>query len=182
MNALGVTALSWLLGIVLALTLAPVRVDAQAAASTTLALSPAAPTTVKGQLSLSAKLMGDDGKPLSGQEIDFYVPVELFGSRDAFIGTATTDSTGLAMLGYQPAQVGRQPIVARFVGTASHAPSEASGDIQVSEVVPAFKAEPLPFAGLREWLPGGLVGLVLIVWGVLLGIFLGTIRGIRRAA
>jgi hypothetical protein len=176
------TTLCSVLGITLSLTLTPVVVHAQATAGpTTVTVNPAT-ASGKGVLSLSAKLTGPDGKPLSGQEIDFYVPVELFGSREAFIGSATTDSTGLATLGYQPAQTGRQTIVARFTGAGSYAASDASREIQVNEAVPVLKDEPLPFVGLREWLPLALLALVLGVWGVLLGVFLGTVRGIRRAA
>ena len=183
MKALALATLSTLVGIALTLSLLSGDVHAQTAATpTTLTLGPAAPTRIKGQLSLSAKLTTQDSKPVSGQEIDFFVPVELFGSRDAFIGSATTDSTGQASLGYQPAQLGQQTIVARFTGGASYAASEARADIQVNETVPAIKTEPLPFAGLRDGLPIILVALVVVVWGVLLGVFLGTVRGIRRAA
>jgi len=168
-----------------ALALGPLTDQAHAqvtAAPTVVTLGPAAPTSAKGMLALRAKLTTGDGNPLSGQEIRFYVPVELFGNRNALIGTATTDSTGLATLAYQPAQVGRQTIVARFSGGAAYVASEASGEIQVSDVVPTLKAEPLPFTGLREWLPLGMLALVILVWGVLIGVFAGTVAGIRRAA
>jgi hypothetical protein len=174
--------LAALLGCALVVGSLPQRAQAQAAAPTVVAVGPATPSSSKGLLALSAKLTTADGKPLSGQAIDFYVPVELFGERDAFVGTATTDSAGGATLGYQPAQVGGQTIIARFNGVATYAASEARAEIQVSEVVPAIKAEPLPFSGLREWLPIGMLALVVLIWGVLLGVFLGTVQGIRRAA
>ena len=183
MNALTLAVLSSILSIAVYLAPGPSTVFAQAvAAPTNVTVNPAAPASARGQLAVSARLATADGKPLSSQEIDFYVPVELFGSREAFIGTATTDSTGLATLGYQPSQVGPQRIVARFVGSPDYAASEAGLDIQVKEVAPVYRDEPLPFAGLREWLPASLVGVVLIVWAVLLGVFFGTVRGIRRAA
>jgi hypothetical protein len=183
MKALLLVALSSLVGMSLTLATLPRDVHAQTAAiPTTVTLGPATPTTIKGQLALSARLTTADGKPVSGQEIDFLAPVELFGSREAFVGSAITDSTGRATLGYQPAQAGQQTIVARFTGGPSYATSEASGEIQVGEVVPAIRTEPLPFAGLRNGLPVVLVALVLVVWGALLGVFLGTVRGIRRAA
>jgi hypothetical protein len=183
MKALSLAALSSLVGAALTLSLLPAGAHAQAAARpTTVTVGPAAPTSLKGQLALSARLATEDGKPVSGQEIEFLVPVELFGNREAFVGSATTDSTGLATVGYQPAQSGRQTVVARFTGGSAYATSEASAEIQVGEVVPAIRTEPLPFAGLRDWVPAVLVALVLTVWGVLLGVFLGTVRGIRRAA
>jgi hypothetical protein len=183
MKVLNLAALLALLGAAVALSTGPSAVRAQeVVAPTAVTLNPAAPTSVKGQLALSARLATADGKPLSNQEIEFYVPVDLFGSREAFVGAATTDSTGLATLGYQPAQTGRQQIVARFAGVSSYARSEVIADIQVNEAVPAFKTEPLPFAGLREWLPASLIGLVLVVWAVLLGVFVDTVRRIRQAA
>jgi hypothetical protein len=183
MKALTLAALSSLVGIALALSLLPARAYAQTSTRpTTVVISPAGPTSVKGRLALSARLLTAEGKPVSGQELDFLVPVELFGNREAFVGSATTDATGLATLGYQPTQAGQQTIVARFAGSPDYATSEARAEIQVGEVVPTIRAEPLPFAGLRDWLPTMLVALVLIVWGVLLGVFLGTVRGIRRAA
>lgn len=181
MRPLVVAATAALVGWALALGLLPQRVQAQAVAPTVVVVGPAAPTSVKGQLAVSAKLTTADGKPLNGQHVDFYLPVELFGSRQAFVGTATTDSTGAATIGYQPAQVGRQTIVARFTGGETYAASEASAEIQVGETVPAIKGEPLPFAGLREWVPIGMLALVVLVWGVLLGVLLGTVQGIRRA-
>ena len=182
MRTLVLAAVASLLGCTLALGPSPQRAHAQAGAPTVVTVGPATPTSAKGQLALSAKLTTADGKPLNGQQIDFYVPVELFGDRQAFVGTATTDSAGGVTLGYQPAQVGRQAIIARFAGGAAYAASEASAEIQVGEVVPAIKTEPLPFTGLREWLPLGMLALVVLVWGVLLGVFLGTVQGIRRAA
>jgi hypothetical protein len=183
MKTLALAALSSALVVAVCVTWAPAAVRAQAAAaSTTVTLTPAAPSSVKGQLIVSAKLAGPDGRPVSGQEISFYVPVELFGNREAYVGSATTDATGVAALGYQPAQVGRQQIIARFSGASTYAPSEASRDVEVSEVAPAFRTESLPFAGLREWLPMGLIALVIVVWGILLGVFVGTVRAIRRAA
>jgi hypothetical protein len=173
--------LAAVLGCALALGSLPQRAQAQVAAPTVVAVGPATPSSAKGLLALSAKLTTADGKPLSGQAIDFYMPVELFGDRDAFVGTATTDSAGGATLGYQPAQVGPQTIIARFSGVAAYAASEARAEIQVADVVPAIKAEPLPFAGLREWLPLGMLALVVLAWGVLLGVLLGTVQGIRRA-
>lgn len=182
MKAFSLTAFRSTGTVVLALMLAPVLALAEGqAAPTSVTVSQPTPTTVRGQLALSARLTTADGKPISGQDIEFYVPVQLFGSREAFIGSATTDSTGRATLLYQPAETGKQGIVARFVGVDALAPSKASADIQVSEALPALKTEALPFAGLREWLPLALLGGVLVVWAVLLGVFLGTVRGIRQA-
>ncbi|MFN8633728.1 MAG: hypothetical protein U0893_07745 [Chloroflexota bacterium] len=181
MKALVLAALASLLGGVLILGASHTQAYAQAAPSpTTVTFGASAPTSVKGQLALSAKLAGADGKPVSGQAIDFYVPVELFGRRDAFVGVATTDSTGLATVSYQPSQAGRQTIVARFAGSDTYAASEARAEIQVGEVVPPIVAEPLPFATVREWIPLGMLALVILVWAVLLGVFASTVRAIRH--
>ncbi len=71
---------------------------------------------VKGQLILSATLTNAAGKPINNKAVNFYQQVELMGQHDAFIGTASTDATGVAALLYEPAQSGPQQLKARFPG------------------------------------------------------------------
>lgn len=133
----------------------------------------------KGQLLLSATLATVDGKPLSDRRVDFYLPVELFGAREATLGSATTDSTGVAYLLYLPAQLGPQTVKASFPGADGYANSVASQTIQVTDVETPFEPEPLPLASVRQWLPIGVGLLVVSTWVVLLGVFLRTALGIR---
>jgi hypothetical protein len=181
MRAFILAALGGLFGMMACLTSESGVVQAASGTPTAIIVNPAAPTSAKGRLALSARLTTADGKPLSNQSITFFLHVDLFGDREALLGVATTDSTGLATISYQPAQAGRQTIAARFAGVSDFATSNASAEIQVDQAVPALQDEPLPFAGLRERLPAGLVVLVMSVWVVLLGVFVGTVRGIRRA-
>ena len=136
-----------------------------------------------GWLVLRAELKTTDGKPVTNQSVSFSQAVDLFGPREAALGEAKTDSTGLAALLYQPAQSGKQTINVSFAGGEGYAPSKTSSAIEVASVVPIFESqeEPLPLAQIRPWLPIGLGGVVAAAWIVLLGVLLSTIRQIRNA-
>lgn len=135
----------------------------------------------KGHLTVSATLTTQAGKALSGELINFYQQTDLFGPRDALLGTATTDSSGYAAIDYQPAQTGSQVIKVRFSGDVHTAAADASRTIQVRDVIPPYTPDPLPLAQIRQWLPLGLASLVLGTWAVLLGVSLRTVLGIRAA-
>jgi hypothetical protein len=154
---------------------------ADAAAVSVLAFDGAGATRVKGQVALSARLTTADGKPLTNQSVDFYQQVELFGPRLAYLGSATTDSSGAALVVVEPAEVGRQTIVVRFGGAEGYAASEASGSIEVATAVSPFEDEPLPLALVGEWLPYVLGAIVFATWVALLGVFSSTALGIRAA-
>jgi hypothetical protein len=130
---------------------------------------------------LRATLVTADGKALGEQSIAFYQAVELFGRRDALLGTAITDSTGYAAIDYQPAETGTQTIKARFGGNAQNARVEASSTFEVREAAPIYSEEPLPLASVRQWLPLVLASLVLGTWAVLFGVSARTVVGIRSA-
>jgi hypothetical protein len=154
---------------------------ARAAPASKLVFVGASTTRTEGQVMLTARLTTADGRPLSGQSIDFYQRVELFGSRLAHLGAATTDSSGAAALLYLPAEVGRQEIAARFDPEEGYAPSEATGAIDVGAATPPFESDPLPLALVSHWLPYALGAMVIATWVVLLWVFLSTARGIKAA-
>jgi Big-like domain-containing protein len=135
----------------------------------------------KGHLTLRATLSDEAGKPVTGKLVSFYEHVQLFGGRDALLGSATTDSTGYVAIDYQPVETGSQTIKVQFSGDDELATSSASSNITVNDATPLYSPEPLPLAGVRQWLPLGLASLVLATWAVLLGVSLRTIRGIRSA-
>ncbi len=135
----------------------------------------------KGHLTLRATLSDQAGKPVTGRLVSFYEHVQLFGGRDALLGSATTDSTGYTAIDYQPVETGPQTIKVQFNGDDELAASEASSNITVTDATPVYWPEPLPLAEVRQWLPFGLASLVLATWAVLLGVSLRTIRGIRSA-
>lgn len=183
MNRVLTSIFCLVVGIGLAAVLGPVFAEEpNAAAPVRLEFRGAAPTKAKGQLLLTAVLTAPGGKALSDRRVEFYQTVSVFGPGEAYLGTATTDAVGTASLVFQPAQLGRYEINARFLGGDGYARAVAAGTIEVREVMPLFKQEPLPFASLGQWLPYGLGALVLTTWLVIVGTLLATARGIRSAA
>lgn len=161
--------------------IAPASLQEQTSVTTILRLYPPSKTDTPGRLVLSASLRTDDGKPLSNRAVDFYLPTQVFGRREARLGTATTDATGLALLAYEPGVLGPQTIRARFVGSEAEAGAQAAARIEVHEVADPFEPRPLPLAPLRQWLPVALVAAVLVVWAVLLGTLRSTAVALRAA-
>jgi hypothetical protein len=137
---------------------------------------------MKGWVLLKAQLKTTDGKPVSNRSVEFYQQVELLGPREAHLGTAMTDSTGVASLLFQAAQTGQHTVKLSFAGAEGYAASTGSGTFEVGAITPPFEPEPLPLAAVRGWLPIVLGGLVLAAWLVLLVVFLNTTLGIRTAA
>jgi hypothetical protein len=135
-----------------------------------------------GRLLLIGRLTTADGQPVGNQAVLFYQVVEFFGPRDADLGTATTDSTGTAVVVFQPAQPGSQPIKAYFVGSAAYQPAVTELTVTVATVVPPFESAPPPLALLRPWVPIGLGGLMLATWVTLLAVLVMTMVRITTAA
>jgi hypothetical protein len=161
---------------------APAQAQAQDKGSpVTLKLNTPTRTSAAGQLALSATLTTSAGKPLNDRAVDFYQKAELFGPRDAFIGTAETDGTGVAVLLYEPALRGRQTILARFAGATGYAAAETTVVIDVRDAIDGYEPEPLPLAGLRDRLPLIFGGVVFLVWAILFGVLITTARGIKLA-
>ncbi len=149
---------------------------------TALMFGGSSPTRVKGQVTLSATLTTNGNKPLSNQPIDFYESVQLLGARESYLGTAQTDSTGTATLGYEPASTGTRMIRASFAGAEGYASSQATGPIAIAETRPLFVEEPRPFGVVGQVLPYALGAVVLAVWGLLAFVLLRTASGIAGAA
>ena len=138
---------------------------------------------VKGQLILTATLTSADGKPITNQPITFYESVTFLGQpREALLGTATTDSTGVAGILYQPAQKGSNLILVRFAGSTAYQASQAQTNLDVDEVVSPFAVETVPLAAVGTGLTVAFAVLVVGAWAILLGVFLRTITGIRATA
>ena len=119
---------------------------------------------------------------MANRDVEFYQHVEFFGPRDALLGTAKTDATGVAVLLYQPAVRGKQSIVARLAEGGGFAKSEGTATIEIRDVDEPYEAEPMPLAAVRQWLPAALGGVVVLVWALLLGVLVTTAAGIRAVA
>jgi hypothetical protein len=146
-----------------------------------LTLDPPTRTSKQGQLVLSATLVGPGGKLLADRQIQFYQRVDLFGPREALLGASSTDSSGVALLVYEPVERGRLSLVARFVGDPSLGKAESTASVDVIDTNEPLPNEPLPFAALRPWLPFGIGGAVASVWLVLLSVFALAAFKIRAA-
>jgi len=156
--------------------------DTPSGATVNLKLNSPTVATANTKLTLTVTLAGPDGKPLSNRSVDFYQQVQLLGTREAYLGSALTDSTGTATLAYQPAESGKQTIAARFAGEEGYAQGEAVSTIDVTRTAALFPAEPLPLLPLGRWLIYGVGLLVLATWVVLLSLLAGTALGIRATA
>ncbi len=156
------------------LVVGPARAqDASGANATVLRLGQPTRTNVRGRYVLSATLIGPGGKLVADREVSFYRHVDLMGPRDALLGSATTDSSGTAVLAYEPAVAGSQVLSARFAGAEGLPKAEASLVANVDDVFASYEQEPLPFASLRPWVLYLVTGAVVGVWVVLLTV-LGT--------
>jgi hypothetical protein len=160
-----------LMALSVALALSTSSALAQEPSGTTLQLDPPTRTNTPGQLVLSATLVGPNGKLLPERQIEFYQSVDLFGPREALLGGAVTDSTGVAVLLYLPVERGQLSLIARFDGERNVPKAEARATVDVVDTNAPLATEPLPFASLRPWLPVGIGAVVATVWSVLLGVF-----------
>ena len=135
-----------------------------------------------GEYWITASLTTASGRYLADRRIDIVEPVEFFGQRDASLGTAATDGTGQAAVPYRPVAPGTHVVIARYAGSRSYAPAEATLALAVTEVNPPFQRAPAPLADIGQWLSVALAALGVAFWTVLVGVIGRTIRGLRAAA
>ncbi len=137
---------------------------------------------IKGQLLIVVKLASADGKPLGNETVSFFESVNFAGAnREAALGSAVTDSTGVAAIAYQPAQTGSHTLVARFAGDATAGQAVTTSAVKVTNVVPLFPEAPLPLGFVRHWLGFAVLAVVVAVWVFLLGLLARTVVGIRSS-
>ena len=168
-----VRALAGLAALVL-LAVAGAALPAAAATGTTLALSSTSPATHQG-VELTARV-ATDAAPMPGATVNFYVHVEEFaGAPELLIGTATTDSAGVASITYQPTWAGTQNFVASAL--------DGSGAVLATASLAVQAARTDPFAGAVQSLrPDGLIGrwVVLVLLSLVIGMWLTLIALVVR--
>ena len=135
-----------------------------------------------GQYAITAILTTADGRYVAKRAVQFVENVDFFGRRSALLGTAVTDSTGFALVVYQPSQAGQHAIVARFAGDKQYAASDVTIALDATEAVPPFTEQPLPLVSIGRWLSISLAVLGVAFWAVLLGVLGHTVWRIRTAA
>jgi hypothetical protein len=140
---------------------------------------------IAGRLLIIATLATADGQPLSMQKVSFFERVEFIGGvRNADLGSALTDSTGVAVVAYQPSTLAEHAVWAHFDGTADHAASDTpTMNARVDTLSPTFlEPEASPLEGLRQrWFPWSVAAIVLATWAVVIGALVRAVVGIRTA-
>jgi hypothetical protein len=137
---------------------------------------------IRGQLVISATLVNAAGQPLSNRTITFYEEIRFLGApHEALLGTGITDATGTARVVYQPARTGPDVIIARFAGDNRDARGEARATLEITDVVPPFRAEANPLGSVESGLTAGFILLTAAVGLTLVGILLRTVLAIRAA-
>ena len=157
----------------------PAAADHQRA-RVTLSATPAAKVEQGYLVSAVCRLV--DGKAIGNATVRFYDIVELFGEREMYIGSATTDASGTATLLYLPAQTGTRRIVARFSGGEHVGSVESRMTLEATVAAPAYHAEAPGLALFSTRVPYAVGVVVLAVWALIAYAFLSTARGIKSGA
>lgn len=162
---------------------APVQPDPTGMAITTAPRLDPKGHKLAGQYLVVATLKTADNQVVANEPVSFYEQQQFLGKlRDVLIGTVTTDSSGTAVVPFQPVQVGQHTLIARSAGDAQYGPSETKSTLQVSQVVTPFPAIVEPLASIRAGLTIGVVLIVASVWLFLAGLAVRAFFGIRAAS
>lgn len=104
------------------------------------------------------------GRPVPGQEVQFFEKTDLFREDKMLLGEATTGEDGVAGIGYWPRATGETTVIVARVATGGDLPpAEAAGSLAVVRGGPLVR----PVEGLEIPFLGAWVVLVLVaaVWG-----------------
>jgi hypothetical protein len=134
-------------------------------------------------LVLLAKLTQDSGYPLSERNVTFFEKADLFGDANVSIGSAITSAVGIAALRYETRQVGEHTFTVVYGGDDATTSIVVTATLDLQNL-PAMDplSPPVGMEKISEWsmIATGIV--VLIVWGLLIGVFFGTVRGITAGS
>jgi hypothetical protein len=131
---------------------------------------------------IDVRLLVTQTQPVPGAMVHLYDVVDLLGSRDMFVGMATTDDQGHASFIYLPAQTGTHELVARFAGMPGYAATEGRTTLQATVAAKPYVVEPAPLASFTSKVPYAVAALVLAVWGLIGFALIGTARGVIDGA
>lgn len=155
---------------------APVVNPPAAAARMRLEITPAQ-KTARGYV-LAVQVNASDGKPLAEVPVKVFDIVDLFGLREMYLGTVTTDGSGAASYEYLPATSGQRQIVVRFAGAGAVKAAEARTSFTATVAAPARSFELRPLAGFSDRVPFAAGALVLAVWALIAFALIATARGV----
>jgi hypothetical protein len=153
--------------VALVLALLPSLVSAQTPDLRPTALAVSGPeNALLGNLArISAVLRDGNGNPIADARIIFTSPATFAGTTgEMAIGEAWTDAKGMATLEYQLRIRGENQFIARFYGSATHQPSEASTVVLTTgrkQLVQRTAGVELPVLG-----PWTIIAVLGGIWGV----------------
>jgi hypothetical protein len=181
MRLLRLPALIALLGALLGVAILSSPVAAAAPAGTlTLQAGPAPgrPQAVQ----LTARLLGADGRPVGSEPVTFTIRDADFGGIQVPVGSATTNTAGLATVTYTPRWTGTLAFTAQLGGDATLSSAPATAAFAATSAVPAYHVAPAPLAGLRFGVAWAIEALTVAVWLMLAIVLISVVRGLPRLA
>ncbi len=149
---------------------------------TSVALSAVPLAKASDGYALRATVRTKDGAAAGSATVRFYEIVDLFGQREMYIGTATTDGTGAASIAYLPSRVGSHQIVARTVAAGQLDAAVGWSTFESSVAAPPYVAPTRPLAAFSDRVPYAVGLVVLGVWSLIAFALLATARGVIGGA
>ncbi|GEM_PF-6240370 len=137
-------------------------------------------TAPQGRVLLAAQLTGVDGRPISNQDLLFYVRTSFFGDRMMYLGSSQTDTSGAASIMFEPTWTGTHQFQVSFDGSSGYQPATSDATFDVARVAPQSRPGEAPGIPSIRWVTG-LLGLAATaaVWLVLLSVVLRVGLGVR---
>lgn len=128
-----------------------------------------APTKVGlgDQVTVNALLKDAAGSPIGGSRVVFWMPASFLSNSGAVeLGSAVTDSRGIATIIYQARIGGAVSLNAYLAGDSRYDAAYASDDMQVEGTAQLTKhiIEGVRVPGLGVWLLAGLLGIVYSIY------------------
>jgi hypothetical protein len=134
-------------------------------------------------LTLLAKLNRDDGYALSQRTLAFFEQTDLFGDANVPIGSAVTSAVGVASLKYETRLTGPHTFTVVYGGDDNTASVVTTATLDLEGLPPlAPLSAPTGMEEIGKWSLAAAGVVVLVVWGLLLSVFVGTIKGIRAGS
>ena len=166
------------------LAAAPVVNPPASAARISAKTQPAAKTE-RGYV-LEATVRAPSGDALADANVKFYELVDLFGTREMYIGSAVTDGRGVASITYLPAEIGTHDLVVRTTQNGKISAGEARLTFEASVAAPAVAVQRSALAQFSDRVPYAVGILVLAVWSLIGFALIRTARdvigGARRSS
>jgi hypothetical protein len=130
---------------------------------------------------LTAHLTGPDGGPISSEPVEFWVAVTLLGDRYAYLGSAITDSSGVARLPFVPHK-DDYDVRATFDGDGTWGAAEGMAPIEFdpAHVLPYAPTDDTQLGTLRFVMPRIMGIIVGLIWAALIALAFVTLRSFKR--